>query len=438
MSWTSIFAFSLLVLPATLCLDCNINVTQGLPWSVGNISYNFASLNVETLDGIVTPNYDVSIGGDGPISSTYNWNASSANNGTSLGYWQALVEDSPVQYGVVLGKSGTDSPTVDSVVLDGQTCDVGDPVIIQPFGRTESGTQPVAARDGKLYGTDGEPLIIKGVNWFGFEEPGNSMLDGLWIGSDSITRDFATIVYRLQLLGFNAVRLPMNFKNLYELSPNGITQPCNIDTQSTIASATLDPSASANADSAPAPRAPPTRVPGTCNAYLPQDSTIDRFLAIVKYFAENQFYVVIDNHLNKDPTAVEDPEAWVDYWRRFATSIAEDSVSAPWVLLEILNEPDSQKMRWEASNGVPGAGDLTLDAMQAIYEVNPSQVLLIEGLGQTGRGLCWVRPSHSNCFRLRFQNLMIYLESLSPQTRHGLYLPHYETSMMTHDHSRVE
>lgn len=391
MFWTSVGAISLLI-PTAFSFDCSINVTQGIPWSVGNISYNFASLNVETFDGIVTPNYGISIGGDGSISSTYNWNASSENNGTSLGYWQSLVEDSPVEYGVVLGKPGTDSPLVDSVVLDGQTCDVGDPTIVQPLGRTEAGIQPVSARNGVLYGTDGAPLVIKGLNWFGFEEPGNSMVDGLWIGSDSITKDFATIVYRLQLLGFNAVRLPMNFQNLYNLSPSSISQPCNVDTQNTIASSTLDPTANANPTTAPNPTSPPTQVPGTCNAYLPQDSTINRFLAIVRYFAQNQFYIVVDNHLNLDPTAIQDPTAWVNYWKMFATSIAQDPISAPWVLLEILNEPDSKNLRWEAQGGLPGYGDLLISAMTAIYAVNPNQVMLMEGDGQTSAQLCWVGP----------------------------------------------
>ena len=38
------------------------------------------------------------------------------------------------------------------------------------------------------------------------------MLDGLYIGSDTLTGDYATVLYRIQLLGFNAIRIPFSFQ----------------------------------------------------------------------------------------------------------------------------------------------------------------------------------------------------------------------------------
>ena len=38
------------------------------------------------------------------------------------------------------------------------------------------------------------------------------MVGGLWAGSTSLTQDFSTVVWRMQLLGFNAVRLPFSFQ----------------------------------------------------------------------------------------------------------------------------------------------------------------------------------------------------------------------------------
>jgi hypothetical protein len=38
--------------------------------------------------------------------------------------------------------------------------------------------------------------------------------------------DFATIVYRLQLLGFNAVRLPFSFSDLYDKQPLSQQRNC--------------------------------------------------------------------------------------------------------------------------------------------------------------------------------------------------------------------
>ena len=62
------------------------------------------------------------------------------------------------------------------------------------------------------------------VNYFGFDDA-NTMFDGLWGGSDSLAQDWATIVYRIQLLGFNAIRIPFSFKDL-QASPKSFSQSC--------------------------------------------------------------------------------------------------------------------------------------------------------------------------------------------------------------------
>ena len=62
------------------------------------------------------------------------------------------------------------------------------------------------------------------VNYFGFDDA-NTMFDGLWGGSDSLAQDWATIVYRIQLLGFNAVRIPFSFKDL-QATPKSFSQSC--------------------------------------------------------------------------------------------------------------------------------------------------------------------------------------------------------------------
>ena len=51
-------------------------------------------------------------------------------------------------------------------------------------------------------------------------------LDGLYIGSDTLTGDYATVLYRLQLLGFNAIRLPFSFQVLFNQQPTSFTRPC--------------------------------------------------------------------------------------------------------------------------------------------------------------------------------------------------------------------
>jgi len=58
----------------------------------------------------------------------------------------------------------------------------------------------------------GAPITLAGANWFGFEN-GQTFVDGLWAGTGSaLTHDALTVLWRIKLLGFNALRLPFSFK----------------------------------------------------------------------------------------------------------------------------------------------------------------------------------------------------------------------------------
>lgn len=45
------------------------------------------------------------------------------------------------------------------------------------------------------------------------------MLEGLWVEGSALKRDLAVITQRVRLLGFNAIRLPFSFADLFNLSP---------------------------------------------------------------------------------------------------------------------------------------------------------------------------------------------------------------------------
>ena len=45
------------------------------------------------------------------------------------------------------------------------------------------------------------------------------MLEGLWVEGSALQRDLAIITQRIRLLGFNAIRLPFSFQDLFNLSP---------------------------------------------------------------------------------------------------------------------------------------------------------------------------------------------------------------------------
>lgn len=56
-----------------------------------------------------------------------------------------------------------------------------------------------------------------------------------------------------------------------------------------------------------------------------------------------------------------------------------------------MNEPDSMGIRWEATNGKPGATDLYLSTMDALHSMSRDGWLyVVEGTGQNNFGLNWV------------------------------------------------
>ena len=53
-------------------------------------------------------------------------------------------------------------------------------------------------------------------------------------------------------------------------------------------------------------------VPGVCNAYLPEDTTLNRFMWVANYFAQQGFYLILDNQFNLDQTATQNTQQWLD------------------------------------------------------------------------------------------------------------------------------
>ena len=74
-------------------------------------------------------------------------------------------------------------------------------------------------------------------------------------------------------------------------------------------------------------------------------------------------------------------------WADLARDLAADPVTRNRVMLDILNEPDSRGIKWDAGPGAGGYGMTALYemAMDAIYKVNPTALMLVEGTGQLGK-----------------------------------------------------
>ena len=106
-----------------------------------------------------------------------------------------------------------------------------------------------------------------------------------------------------------------------------------------------------------------------CNGHLPTNSIYTRFLWVIRFLVRNHFYVVLDNQLNIDSTALDDPVRWVGLWEQLLTDVVADPVSKARVMVDILNEPDSRDLQcaphleahdtlWHASWSASAMGDL--------------------------------------------------------------------------------
>lgn len=391
---------------------CSVNITQGVSFWQSNAGQpnarNYSYFDVSVNSSVVTsPPWKLQFEGSGAISAAWNWDIFS---GRVDNYWDSLTTGTRIPVGFIASniapENGSSAEITQVRIVDNKghpaVCTVQQGVEVIA-GDVQSGTQPVSVVGGKLHGVDGQPLALKGINYFGFETSGGSMVDGLWEAGSSITGDFATVVYRLKLLGFNAVRLPFSFKNLYGGTPTSFTQACPTDSVSSVASSTSDPAVGFQG-APPEPTYTPPSTPGVCNSYLPNDSVLNRFMFVLDVFAKNGMYMIIDNHLNLDTTITDDPDKWVQQWKSLATTISQSTDISPWVLMDLANEPDSLSLRWEGANGLPSMTKYYLAAMDAISSVIPNQVMLVEGLGQQSspQAICWYVPRCQNVALIMF------------------------------------
>eukprot|EP00891_Asterochloris_glomerata_P005014 jgi/Astpho2/5014/Aster-05948 len=310
-------------------------------------------------------------------------------SGTVTQYFLSLLPSSinTISLGLVVeANTNASSLAPYKVSIAGSPCQVSVAAPAPPpppsGGAIESSGTTLSTSGGQIV-ANGQPVAFKGINWFGFDD-GNTFLDGLWEGSTQLTQDFATIVYRLQLLGFNAVRLPFSFQYTLNKTPSSQTRTCGQVTPDVVLNSVTAPGATVtSATVVPTQPNPPPQTPGVCSDYVPNDSGLNRLAYTAQFFANNGFYVLLDNQLNLDNTVLtQGTQTWVSYWVELVQACSQDPVTAGRLMIDILNEPDVVSMQWSAQNGVPGYGDLALAAMDALYPVNNNLLFFIEGCGQ--------------------------------------------------------
>ncbi|KAI8101510.1 hypothetical protein M9435_001616 [Picochlorum sp. BPE23] len=179
-----------------------------------------------------------------------------------------------------------------------------------------------------IVNTNGNVVKIKGFNWFGFNN-GQTMVDGLW-SNDPVSGDFATVVRRQKLLGFNGVRLPFSFKDLEKTPRSFVIQNCSPPSDQAVAESVTPPGSS-----------------------------------------------------SPDQTALEDVDGWSQKWADLVRDLSKDSDLKDKLIVDLLNEPDNYGLQWSR------LGDMYLTAMDAIEAKSPGTIFAIEGTGQSGLQVNW-------------------------------------------------
>ncbi|KAK9807625.1 hypothetical protein WJX72_004592 [[Myrmecia] bisecta] len=229
---------------------------------------------------------------------------------------------------------------------------------------------------------------LKSVALSGFELLGGKTINGdLSQGSNSISKDFRTTVYRQALLGFNAVRLEWSNEAL-QASPVNYAQPgCTIASQSDILASLTPPGQNAPSS---APFSAPPIDGGICSKFLPNTGTYDRFTSVASYYATQGFYVGLVYHTYKtgqgyyvDYSTTSNLNSWVASWVNMVKTVLTKGAPGSHLLIDLMNEPDVYDATWSSGGALPSSlSDYYLAAMDAISAVCPDCLFLIQGAGQ--------------------------------------------------------
>lgn len=253
-----------------------------------------------------------------------------------------------------------------------------------------------------VYVEGGDEVMMRGINYFGFNN-NSTMLDGLWAPPDvdekpQTVADVATVVYQLDLLGFNAVRIPFTFTDLYDSTPvKSVSIQCAKWSRQDIRLRTIDmqdPDVLTPRSMPDPAYFPPKQSERVCNDYVPNDSVMTRFLWTIQFFVANGFYVLLDYHPEKhmdtahpEYNIMMDKQAYVSHWVNLWCHVMalpnwEQHLKGR-VMLDLFNEPDANGIGWNDKQGMPGVGDMYLSAMDELEQLSPkTTIYFIAGAGQ--------------------------------------------------------
>ncbi|KAL0029335.1 hypothetical protein WJX77_000152 [Trebouxia sp. C0004] len=258
-------------------------------------------------------------------------------------------------------------------------------------------TGTLTTSNGKIFDANGSAVVLKGFALSGFESS-FTMTGDLTEGTNSITHDWDTAMYRAKLMGFNAARLEWNVAGL-AASPKSVTTPnCDIATAADIESSLLPPTTTDTPQpmgNPTLPQSPPSIIGDTCSADLPTTSTTDRFVYMANYLCGQGFYVALVYHSVSisygGDSSIQKEASWIADWVSLVQQVLKSSACQNRLILDLINEPDAYGASWTASGQLQyNVGTYYLDAMDALYAVCPGCLFQIQGSGQ------YAAPTYTN------------------------------------------
>jgi endoglucanase len=201
---------------------------------------------------------------------------------------------------------------------------------------------PLATKGSRIVDAAGRPVVLQGVNWFGFET-GNHLAHGLW------SRDYRELLAQVRRLGFNTIRLPFSLAATRSREPVG----------------GADFSAGRN-------------------AALRGATPLEAIDAIVQEAERQGLLILLDNHSHADDAYTEglwygrgfSEDDWIETWKLLARRYRDQ----PNVIgADLKNEPHA-----EATWGTGGPTDWRRAAERAgnaVLGIAPNWLIVVEGVG---------------------------------------------------------
>jgi endoglucanase len=209
----------------------------------------------------------------------------------------------------------------------------------------------------QILDSDGNPVRIAGINWYGFETP-DEIAHGLW------AQDYHVIINDIKTLGYNTIRIP--FSNQMVEDP---IVPSNLSFYNAT---------------------------GPINTDLEGLNALQDLQKIVTYAGEVGLKVILDDHRSEAGESAEanglwytstySSQDWVNDWVTLAKMFAGDPTV---VGFDLRNEPHTPAGDTYAEGATWGTGNAATDvrlayeqAGDAILAVDPNALIFCEGISE--------------------------------------------------------